>query len=207
MAPGRPSTWGWTKTEPSNLVSAQTHTPAPQKRLSQMLETKEVDRGYQTARPNNSLTKNNARDEISSALNCLLADFFTLYVKTKNFHWHMSGPHFRDYHLLLDEQADQIFGVLDLIAERVRKMDRATIRSIGQISRLQRIADSEIASPTPLSMLRALHDDNVQLISYMHEVHYLSGSYGDVATTSVLETWIDEADRRVWFLSESARGS
>ena len=172
-----------------------------------MLETKEVDRGYQTARPSNSLTKNNARDEISSALNGLLADFFTLYVKTKNFHWHMSGPHFRDYHLLLDEQADQIFGVLDLIAERVRKMDRATIRSIGQISRLQRIADSEIASPTPLSMLRALRDDNVQLISYMHEVHDLSGSYGDVATTSVLETWIDEAERRVWFLSESARGS
>jgi len=89
----------------------------------------------------------------------------------------------------------------------VRKLDRTTIRSIGQISRLQRIADSEIASPTPLSMLRALRDDNVQLISYMHEVHDLSGSYGDVATTSVLETWIDEAERRVWFLSESARGS
>jgi len=172
-----------------------------------MLEMKESIKSSETTRLSVSQTKSDARDEISSALNRLLADFFSLYVKTKNFHWHMSGPHFRDYHLLLDEQADQIFGVLDLIAERVRKMDRATIRSIGQISRLQRIADSEIASPTPLSMLRALHDDNVQLISYMHDVHDLSGSYGDVATTSVLETWIDEADRRVWFLSESARGS
>ena len=143
--------------------------------------------------------------DISGALNLLLADMFALYLKTKNFHWHMSGPHFRDYHLLLDEQADQIFATTDTIAERVRKIGGATLRSIGHIARLQRVLDNDAQYVTPLDMLAELRDDNEQLATRLRQVHGLSDEYGDVASASLIETWIDEAERRVWFLFESIR--
>src|ERR1700751_3504544 len=135
--------------------------------------------------------------EISGALHKLLADVFTLYVKTKNFHWHMSGSHFRDYHLLLDEQSDQIFAMTDDIAERARKIGGTTIRSIGQIKREQRILDNDAEFVTPQDMLAELRSDNQQLTSEMRRVHELCDQCGDVATASVLENWIDEAERRV----------
>jgi starvation-inducible DNA-binding protein len=148
----------------------------------------------------------NAVRDLSGALTTLLADFFALYVKTKNFHWHVSGPHFRDYHLMLDEQADQIFGVTDAIAERVRKIGGTTIRSIGQISRQQRILDNDADFVTPLDMLAELRQDNLQLTASMRETHGLCDEHGDVATASLLEVWIDEAERRTWFLFEASRG-
>ncbi len=151
-----------------------------------------------------NLTSNATRD-ISGALTTLLADVFALYIKTKNFHWHMSGPHFRDYHLLLDEQGEQLFAVTDAIAERVRKIGGATLRSIGQISRLQRVLDNDADYVTPLDMLAELRDDNKQLAANMREAHSLCDEHGDVASASLLETWIDEAERRVWFLFETSR--
>ncbi len=150
---------------------------------------------------------NNAVRDISGALNILLADMFALYLKTKNFHWHVSGPHFRDYHLLLDEQAEQIFATTDDIAERVRKIGGTTLRSIGHISRLQRILDNDADFVTPLDMLAELRDDNKQLTANMRETHDLCGEQNDVATTSLIETWIDEAERRTWFLFEASRRS
>jgi starvation-inducible DNA-binding protein len=143
--------------------------------------------------------------EISGALNTLLADVFALYLKTKNFHWHMSGPHFRDYHLLLDEHSDQLFEITDDIAERVRKIGGTTIRSIGHIARLQRIADNDADYVTPEDMLSELHEDNKALVLSMRSVHNLCDDAGDVATASLLENWIDEAQRRAWFLFESTR--
>jgi len=143
--------------------------------------------------------------EISAALNTLLADMFALYLKTKNFHWHMSGPHFRDYHLLLDEHGDQIFATTDVIAERVRKVGGGTLRSIGQIARLQRVLDNDADYVTPLDMLAELRDDNKQLAVNMRETHGLCDEHGDVATASLLEVWIDEAERRTWFLFEASR--
>ena len=143
--------------------------------------------------------------EISGALNKLLADVFALYLKTKNFHWHMSGPHFRDYHLLLDDQGDQIFAMTDDIAERVRKIGGLTIRSIGEISRLQRIADNDAEYVTAEDMLSELCEDNKALVLSMRSVHDLCDSEGDVATTSLLENWIDETQRRAWFLFEATR--
>jgi starvation-inducible DNA-binding protein len=143
--------------------------------------------------------------DISAALNLLLADVFALYMKTKNFHWHISGPHFRDYHLLLDEQADQIFATTDPIAERVRKLGGTTLRSIGQISRSQRIDDNDADYVTPLDMLAELREDNQQLVSRMREAHNVCEEHGDVATTSLIEVWIDEAERRAWFLYETGR--
>jgi len=145
--------------------------------------------------------------EIAGALNILLADMFALYLKTKNFHWHVSGPHFRDYHLLLDEQAEQIFATTDAIAERVRKIGRMTVRSIGQISRLQRLADNEADFVSPLDMLAELRDDNRQLAANIRETHELCDEHNDVATASLLETWIDEAERRTWFLFEASRSA
>src|ERR1700746_317455 len=142
-----------------------------------------------------------ARD-IAEALNALLADFFALYLKTKNFHWHVSGPHFRDYHLLLDEQADQIYATTDPIAERVRKLGGTTLRSIGHVARLQRVSDNDADFVTPDDMLAELREDNGQLAARMREVHALCDEHGDVATASLLENWIDEAERRVWFLFE-----
>jgi starvation-inducible DNA-binding protein len=149
--------------------------------------------------------KSNAVRDISGALNILLADMFALYLKTKNFHWHVSGPHFRDYHLLLDEQADQIFATSDDIAERVRKIGGTTLRSIGHIGRLQRVLDNDADFVTPLDMLAELREDNKQLVANMRETHDLCGEQNDVASTSLIETWIDEAERRTWFLFEASR--
>src|SRR5579871_6094866 len=143
--------------------------------------------------------------EISGALNALLADVFALYLKTKNFHWHMSGPHFRDYHLLLDEHASQIFAMTDDIAERVRKLGGSTIRSVGHIGRLQRIQDNDAEFVTPEDMLSELREDELGLIKSMREVHNLCEDQGDVATASLLETWIDQTQRRNWFLFEATR--
>ena len=149
--------------------------------------------------------KPNAIREVSGALNVLLADMLALYLKTKNFHWHVSGPHFRDYHLLLDEQADQIFATTDDIAERVRKIGGTTLRSIGQVGRLQRVLDNDADYVTPADMLAELRDDNKQLVVNLRETHGLCDEQGDVATASLIENWIDEAERRVWFLFETGR--
>ncbi len=149
--------------------------------------------------------KSNATKDLSGALNALVADVYALYLKTKNFHWHMSGPHFRDYHLLLDEHGDQIFAMTDPIAERVRKIGGTTLRSIGHIGRLQRINDNDADYVTPLDMLAELREDNKQLTSSMREVHDLCDEHGDVATASLLEVWIDETERRTWFLYEASR--
>jgi starvation-inducible DNA-binding protein len=149
--------------------------------------------------------KPNAVKDISGALNILLADMFALYLKTKNFHWHVSGPHFRDYHLLLDEQADQIFATTDAIAERVRKIGGMPLRSIGQVGRLQRVMDNDAEYVTPLDMLAELRDDNKELAANMRETHGLCDDGDDIATASLLEVWIDEAERRTWFLFEASR--
>jgi starvation-inducible DNA-binding protein len=143
--------------------------------------------------------------DISGALNALLADMFALYVKTKNFHWHISGPHFRDFHLLLDEQADQIFATTDPIAERVRKIGGTTLRSIGQIAAQKRLLDNDAEFVTPRDMLAELREDNKQLVAEMRRTHVLCDEHQDVATASLLEVWIDEAERRTWFLFEATR--
>ena len=148
-----------------------------------------------------------ARRDLSAELNALLADFFALYLKTKNFHWHMSGPYFRDYHLLLDEQSDEIYATLDPIAERVRKLGGTTLRSTGHITRLQRLSDNDADFVTPADMLAELREDNTRVASFMRETHELCDQYNDVATASLLENWIDEAERRVWFLFESGRST
>jgi len=144
--------------------------------------------------------------DITGALNALLADAFALYLKTKNFHWHMSGPHFRDYHLLLDDHGDQIFSMTDDIAERVRKIGGTTIRSIGHIARLQRIPDNDAEYVTPADMLSELREDEKALVSSMRAVHTVCDDAGDVATASLLENWIDQGERRVWFFFETTRG-
>ena len=146
-----------------------------------------------------------ATRDIGAALNGLLADVFALYLKTKNFHWHMSGPHFRDYHLLLDEQSDQIFAMTDPIAERARKIGGSTIRSIGHIARMQRIPDNDAEYVDPNDMLAELRDNNLSLTSEMRQVHNTCDEHGDVATASLLEVWIDETERRTWFLFEASR--
>ncbi len=143
--------------------------------------------------------------ELTDALNALLADVFALYIKTKNFHWHMNGPHFRDYHLLLDEQADQIFAISDAIAERVRKIGGLTIRSIGQIARLQRIKDNDYEFVPAHGMLEELGADNRALVNSLREAHQVASDANDYATTSLIEVWIDEAERRAWFLFEATR--
>jgi starvation-inducible DNA-binding protein len=147
----------------------------------------------------------NAVHDISEALKLLLSDAFALYLKTKNFHWHMSGPHFRDYHLMLDDQSDEIFAMTDAIAERARKMGGTTVRSIGQIARLQRIADNDAEYVEPLDMIAELRDDNAILTQDMRETHSLCDEAGDVATASLLENWIDESEKRIWFLFECGR--
>lgn len=142
---------------------------------------------------------------LSSVLNALLADVFALYLKTKNFHWHMSGPHFRDYHLLLDEQADQIFGISDDIAERVRKIGGTTLRSIGHIAKLQRLSDNDQEFVPAHDMLLELHADNRALVDSLRAAHEVASKANDYATTSLIENWIDEAERRAWFLFEATR--
>ncbi|MFT3693776.1 MAG: DNA starvation/stationary phase protection protein [Kofleriaceae bacterium] len=146
-----------------------------------------------------------ASRDVSAALNALLADVFALYIKTKNFHWHVSGPHFRDYHLLLDEQGDQLFAMTDPIAERVRKLGALTLRSVGHIARLQRVLDNDSASVQPHQMLAELGEDNRMLAERLREAHDLADEYRDIATASLIEVWIDETERRSWFLYEASR--
>ena len=145
--------------------------------------------------------------DLTAALNGVLADVFALYVKTKNFHWHMSGPHFRDYHLLLDEHAEQIFAMTDPIAERVRKVGGSTIRSVGQISRNQRIADNDADFVEPSDMIAELREDNQALTSRLREAHNVCDERRDIATASLIEVWIDETERRCWFLFEAGSRS
>ena len=143
--------------------------------------------------------------KVAEELRHLLADIFALYLKTKNFHWHMSGPHFRDYHLLLDEQADQIFEIGDDIAERARKIGETTLHSVSEITKYQRLKDNNQPFVSPKLMLAELHQDNLQLVEYMRNTHAITSEVNDVATTSLLENWIDQAERRGWFLFETIR--
>ncbi|SDI95683.1 Dps family protein [Pseudomonas abietaniphila] len=154
----------------------------------------------------NDLNRNDIL-ELTNTLNALLADVFALYLKTKNFHWHMSGPHFRDFHLLLDEQANQIFASTDAIAERVRKIGGTTIRSAGHIGRIQRLKDNDAGFVAPDEMLAELRDDNILLAGFMRTAHKLCDQYGDIATASLIENWLDETELRIWFLFESGRKS
>lgn len=146
-----------------------------------------------------------ATKDVSAAMNLVLADVFALYFKTKNFHWHVSGPHFRDFHLMLDEQATQIFAMTDAIAERVRKVGGRTLHSIGEVSRLQRIKDNDADFVTPQDMLSELAGDNRELTASMRQAHNVCDEYHDIATASLIEVWIDEAEKRSWFLFESTR--
>jgi starvation-inducible DNA-binding protein len=146
-----------------------------------------------------------ATRDIAGAMNAILADVFALYLKTKNFHWHMSGPHFRDYHLLLDEQATRIFALADPIAERIRKTGGSTIKSIGHIARIQRVLDNDADYLQPLDMLAELREDNKMLAARLREAHEVCEEHRDIATASLIEVWIDEAERRTWFLFEASR--
>jgi len=146
-----------------------------------------------------------ATKDISGAMNAILADVFALYLKTKNFHWHMSGPHFRDYHLMLDEQADQLYAMTDPIAERIRKIGGSTLTSIGHISRTQRVLDNDATYVEPLDMLAELREDNKELAARLREAHNVCDEHRDVATASLIEVWIDETERRTWFLFEASR--
>jgi starvation-inducible DNA-binding protein len=146
-----------------------------------------------------------ATKDIAGAMNAILADVFALYLKTKNFHWHLSGPHFRDYHLLFDEQAEQLFAMTDSIAERIRKLGETTIRSIGQIARTQRVLDNDAEYVEPEDMLAELMEDNKALTARLRDAHNVCEEGRDVATTSLIEVWIDETERRTWFLFEASR--
>jgi starvation-inducible DNA-binding protein len=169
---------------------------------SQSIERK--DRKAVSLSTQTDLSAEGTRD-IAAAMNAILADVFALYLKTKNFHWHLSGPHFRDYHLLFDEQAEQIFAMTDPIAERVRKIGGATIKSIGQIAKLQRVLDNDADYVEPDDMLAELCEDNNTLVSRLREAHNVCDEHRDIATASVIETWIDEAERRTWFLFETSK--
>jgi starvation-inducible DNA-binding protein len=149
--------------------------------------------------------KSAATRDISGAMNAILADVFALYMKTKNFHWHLSGPHFRDYHLLFDEQADQIYAMSDPIAERIRKVGGRTLRSIGHIARLQRVLDNDADYVEPSDMLAELREDNKALAAHLREAHNVCDEHRDIATASLIEVWIDETERRTWFLFEASR--
>jgi len=170
------------------------------KKTAELLQRREAPLATPT-----DLTRSATKD-ISATMNAILADVFALYVKTKNFHWHMSGPHFRDYHLLLDEHADQLFAMTDPIAERVRKIGGLTLRSVGQISRTQRVLDNDAEYVEPLDMIAELADDNKTLAVRLREAHNVCDEHRDVATASLIEVWIDETERRTWFLSEIKRG-
>ena len=148
-----------------------------------------------------------ATKDIAGAMNAILADVFALYLKTKNFHWHMSGPHFRDYHLLLDEHGDQLFAMTDPIAERIRKIGGPTLKSIGHISRIQRVLDNDAEYVEPSDMLAELAEDNRAMAARLREAHNVCGESRDIATASLIEVWIDETERRTWFLSETKRRS
>ena len=174
------------------------------KRLTAAKKQELRDRQQAPLNTPTDLTSEATRD-IAGAMNAILADVFALYLKTKNFHWHLSGPHFRDYHLMFDEQGDQIFAMTDPIAERIRKIGGSTIKSIGQISRLQRILDNDADYVEPEDMLAELCEDNKTLAARLREAHNVCDEYRDVATTSLIEVWIDETERRTWFLFESAQ--
>ncbi|WKD51424.1 Dps family protein [Microbulbifer spongiae] len=148
-----------------------------------------------------------AREDITGSVNMLLADTFGLFMKTKNFHWHVSGPHFRDYHLLFDEQAEEILGMTDVLAERVRKLGGTTLHSIGHIAKLQRASENDAEYVDPQDMLAELREDNQAMIARMREVHALCDGHHDVGTSSLLEEFIDQAERRAWFLFEASRSS
>jgi starvation-inducible DNA-binding protein len=147
-----------------------------------------------------------ATKDIAGAMNAILADVFALYLKTKNFHWHMSGPHFRDYHLLLDEHGNQLFAMTDPIAERIRKIGGLTLKSIGHISRIQRVLDNDAEYVEPSEMLAELAEDNKTLAARLREAHNVCDEHRDLATASLIEVWIDETEGRTWFLSETKRG-
>src|SRR6266487_2588875 len=168
-------------------------------KTSQLLREREAPLATPT-----DLTRSATKD-ISGAMNAIFADVFALYLKTKNFHWHMSGPHFRDYHLLLDEHGDQLFAMTDPIAERVRKIGGLTLRSIGHISHTQRVVDNDAEYVEPLDMLAELADDNKTLAVRLREAHNVCDEHRDVATASLIEVWIDETERRTWFLFEATR--
>jgi len=163
--------------------------------------------GSATSAPPALQLSHEGRQEIGELLCFLLADFFTLYIKTKSFHWHMHGPHFRDYHLLLDEQSEELFEATDAIAERARKIGESTIRSIGDIARLQRLNDAEISDAPAVAMLQMLCEDNAALAGFMRSTHQVCDASGDLATASLLENWIDEAERRSWFLSATVNSA
>jgi starvation-inducible DNA-binding protein len=171
--------------------------------------SKSVDRNAELSRkaPLATRTDLNAKatKDIAGALNSILADVFALYIKTKNFHWHMSGPHFRDYHLLLDEQATQLFAMTDPIAERIRKVGGSTIKSIGGIASTQRVLDNDAEYVEPLDMLAELREDNKELAARLREAHNVCDENRDIATASLIEVWIDETERRTWFLFEASR--
>jgi starvation-inducible DNA-binding protein len=169
-------------------------------KTSQLLREREAPLATPT-----DLTRSATKD-IAGAMNAILADVFALYLKTKNFHWHMSGPHFRDYHLLLDEHGDQLFAMTDPIAERIRKVGGLTLRSIGHVSRTQRVLDNDAEYVEPLDMIAELADDNKTLAARLREAHNVCDEHRDVATASLIEVWIDETERRTWFLSEIKRG-
>lgn len=173
-------------------AAAPDHGPSLQRRQRASLATR-TDLGGTATR------------DISGAMNAILADVFALYLKTKNFHWHMSGPHFRDYHLMLDEQGDQLYAMTDPIAERVRKLGGDTLRSIGHIARLQRIEDNDAEYVEPGDMLAELREDNQALVTRLRQAHNVCDEHRDVATASLIEEWIDEAERRIWFLFETTR--
>ena len=169
------------------------------------MNAREIDHGKPGSASMPSAFESHAVAKMSDALTALLADLFALYVKTKNFHWHVSGPHFRDYHLLLDEQSEQILATTDDIAERVRKIGGVTLRSIGQIARLQRIVDNDEEFVAAPRMLAELCEDNTQLAVRLRSAHSLCDEHGDVASASLIENWIDEAEHRTWFLYEATR--
>ncbi|MCE4071211.1 Dps family protein [Pseudomonas sp. C9-3] len=190
--------------KPAASKPAAAKTAAAKPAASKPAAAKAVPRRAPALATPSDLSKNATRD-LSAALNRLLADVFALYLKTKNFHWHVSGPHFRDYHLLLDDHATEIFAMTDAIAERNRKIGGNTIRSIGHIARLKRILDNDAEFVQPLDMLAELQEDNKSLTSYMREVHGLCDEYHDIATASLIENWIDETEQRTWFLFETSR--
>jgi starvation-inducible DNA-binding protein len=173
------------------------------KRPENLREELQKRRTYPLITPSDLDAK--ATADIQGAMNAILADVFALYLKTKNFHWHMSGPHFRDYHELLDEQADQLFGMTDPIAERVRKIGGRTLHSIGHVSRLQRIKDNDAQYVEPLDMLAELREDNKTLAGRLREAHNVCDEHRDIGTASLIEMWIDETERRTWFLFEASQ--
>lgn len=174
--------------------------------MSKSIEvTRELERRQEAALITPTDLTAEATRDVAGAMNAILADVFALYLKTKNFHWHMSGPHFRDYHLLLDEQADQLFAMTDPIAERVRKLGGLTIRSIGHIARTQRLQDNDAEYVEPSDMLAELREDNKTLVASLRQAHNVCNEHGDIATASLIEVWVDETERRTWFLFEAGR--